>query len=239
MDSSLQIKDPATLGGGIPRLAEIIITAIGLVTVAPLILVAAAAVAFTSRGPTIFRQRRVGQGGCTFVFYKLRTMRDLKDGPQVTSGDDERITWVGRILRRTKLDELPTLWNVLKGDMSLVGPRPEVPRYVDLTKPAWELVLRVRPGLTDPVTLCLRNEEKFLETVEGDRERFYVEILQPLKLRGSSEYLEKRTWWLDVKVLCKSALAVFFYGEALPPNVNEVLAEVSAQRQRWRDGGYQ
>jgi lipopolysaccharide/colanic/teichoic acid biosynthesis glycosyltransferase len=122
---------------------------------------------------------------------------------------------VGRFLRRSKLDELPQLWNVVRGDMSLVGPRPEVARYVDMQDPVWQRVLRVRPGITDPVTLQLRDEEALLAGVEGDRERFYREELQPEKLRQYAAYLENRSAWADVKVLYKTVLAVLFPGRVV------------------------
>ncbi len=128
----------------------------------------------------------------------------------MTSRDDPRITRVGRFLRRTKLDELPELWNVLRGDMSFVGPRPEVPELVDLGNPVWAEILQSRPGLTDPVTIGLRNEEGLLEAVAGDRERYYRETLQPEKLRGYREYLERRTWRSDLVVLIETAGAVLW-----------------------------
>ena len=141
-------------------------------------------------------------------------MRLVHDGPQVTALGDERVTRIGKILRRTKVDELPELWNVLKGDMSLVGPRPEVPRYVDLEDDLWEVVLRSRPGITDPVTLRLRNEETLLADVKGDREDFYRESLQPLKLQGYVDYLHHRSWWSDMKVLCRTVLVVVWPSRA-------------------------
>lgn len=223
MDSSLEHSEAVRMGKGIPRLAEAAIAAIGLVACAPLILAAAAAIALTSSGPAFFRQRRVGLGGQTFVLYKLRTMRESAGGPQVTSTNDNRITRIGKILRKTKLDELPELWNVLKGDMSLVGPRPEVPRYVDPANPSWAFILLARPGITDPVTMRLRNEEQLLEAVEGDRELFYLNVLQPLKLKGYLDYLRTRNWWCDVKVLWWSGLAVIVPGKVRPLTVKEVI----------------
>ncbi len=107
----------------------------------------------------------------------------------MTAGGDSRVTAIGRFLRRTKLDELPELWNVVRGEMSFVGPRPEVERFVRLEDPLWREVLEARPGLTDPTTLRLRDEESLLASVEGDREAYYRETLQPLKLRGYVEYL--------------------------------------------------
>ena len=193
---------------GIPRWADAGIAAIGLVVAAPVIAISALAIAVSSSGPIVFRQKRVGQHGRLFDLYKLRTMRPSTDGPEVTAKNDTRITPVGRFLRRTKLDELPTFWNVLRGDMALVGPRPEVPRYVQLDNPTWQAVLAVRPGITDPVTLSLRNEEELLAAVETDTERYYLDQLQPAKLKGYIAYLENRTWRSDLKVLGKTIAAI-------------------------------
>jgi lipopolysaccharide/colanic/teichoic acid biosynthesis glycosyltransferase len=193
---------------GIPRGLEIAISVLGLTLSLPLLVLSSLAIAISSSGPVIFRQKRVGRYGQLFVLYKLRTMRPMHEGPEVTASGDERVTWVGRILRRTKVDELPELWNVVKGDMSLVGPRPEVPRYVDLEDERWGLVLNTRPGLTDPVTLILRNEEALLSEVKGNREYFYIETLQPFKLQGYIDYLHHRTFLTDIKVLIRTLLVI-------------------------------
>ncbi len=129
------------------------------------------------------------------------------DGPEVTVAGDTRVTRVGRVLRRLKLDELPQLWNVLKGEMSFVGPRPEVPALVDLTSETWRRVLSVRPGITDPVSLSLKDEEALLASVEGDRELFYRQVLQPFKLRGYVDYLERRTILSDLGVILMTVLS--------------------------------
>lgn len=208
---------------GIPRPVEVLVALLSLILAAPLLALSALAIALSSRGPVIFRQKRVGLDGRTFVLYKLRTMRRTQSGPQVTAGDDARVTWVGRLLRKTKLDELPELWNVLKGDMSLVGPRPEVPRYVDLENQMWRLVLRVRPGITDVMTLRLRNEEALLAEVSGDREQFYLKTLQPFKLKGYLDYLEQRSCRSDLKIIWKTGIAVVLPSKAPPPPLNEIL----------------
>jgi lipopolysaccharide/colanic/teichoic acid biosynthesis glycosyltransferase len=222
---TLGAVDVVTINKGIPRFVEASIAAISLVGLAPFILAAALGVALTSRGPVIFRQRRIGLKGHSFVLYKLRTMHDSSGGPQLTSTNDQRVTRVGKILRKTKLDELPELWNVIKGDMSLVGPRPEVPRYVDPANPQWAVVLLTRPGLTDPVTMRLRNEEELLQQVKGDREHFYLDVLQPLKLRGYVDYLQMRSWSSDLKILWHSALAVLVPGKVRPLTVKDVITE--------------
>jgi lipopolysaccharide/colanic/teichoic acid biosynthesis glycosyltransferase len=210
-------------GHGIPRVIEAGVALVGLIALAPILALAAVAIALTSRGPVLFRQQRTGRGGRTFFLYKLRTMQPAATGPQVTARDDSRVTRVGRLLRKTKLDELPELWNIVTGDMSLVGPRPEVPRYVDLHNPLWRLVLQVRPGLTDPMTLRLRNEEALLAQVTGDRERFYLETLQPFKLRGYVEYLQRRTWWSDLTVVWQTLVVVALPHKAPLPTVEELL----------------
>src|SRR6185369_2919754 len=218
MQSPVVNIEEATIKEGLPRVLELALVMAGLALVSPLILIAMVAIRVTSSGPAIFRQQRFGKGGRLFVLYKLRTMHRAGAGPQVTSGDDKRITRVGRILRKTKVDELPELWNIIMGDMSLVGPRPEVPRYVDLTDPAWNRALRAKPGITDPVTLGLRNEESLLASVEGDREKFYREVLLPLKLEGYIKYLHRRNWWSDLRVLYLTLMVVIRPQRAPAPN---------------------
>jgi lipopolysaccharide/colanic/teichoic acid biosynthesis glycosyltransferase len=199
---------------GIPRWAEATVALAALIVLSPLLLAVGALIALTSCGPVVFRQRRVGLGGCHFTLYKFRSMQTGRVGPQVTARHDSRVTAIGRVLRKTKLDELPELWNVVRGDMSLVGPRPEVPRYVDAGSPTWAVVLRARPGITDPVTLRLRNEEELLSRVEGDRERYYLEKLQPYKLDGYAQYSAVRSWRSDVTVILETLLAVFIPSRA-------------------------
>ena len=216
-----------TSPGGLSHGLETALALAGLVVASPLLLLAGAAVAATSPGPVLFRQQRVGLGGRPFTLLKLRTMRLAPisaEGIQLTASGDSRITPVGRWLRRFKLDELPQLWNVVRGDMSLVGPRPEVPRYVDLADPLWRQVLSARPGLTDPVTLRLRDEEALLSGV-GDVERFYRERLLPWKLRGYRDYLSRRTWLTDLGVLGATALAVLRLHRPAQPERAEIEGE--------------
>jgi lipopolysaccharide/colanic/teichoic acid biosynthesis glycosyltransferase len=122
-------------------------------------------------------------------------------------------------LRKAKVDELPELWNVLRGDMSLVGPRPEVPRYVDMNNPKWKLVLEARPGITDQTTLLLLNEEVLLASVNANREEFYLNTLLPLKLEGYLSYLRERSFWGDVRVLVQTCGAVVLPRSAPPPTI--------------------
>ena len=203
--------------GGLPRWFEAVVALAGL------------AVAAGSKGGALWRQTRIGKDGVPFTLIKLRTMRSGGRGPSFTAGDDPRVTPVGRFLRRTKLDELPQIWNVAKGDMSLVGPRPEVPEYVDENDPLWRRVLTVRPGLTHPVSLRLAGEESLLAGVAGDRERFYRDVLVPYKLRGYAEYLEGRTAWSDLAVVGRTVLALAGRRPE-PPSREEIEAAAGSAR---------
>lgn len=192
----------------IKRGIDIILSAAGLLLLAPVLLAVAAAVRLGSPGPILFRQVRVGRHGRPFVILKFRTMVPAAEGsgPQITAGRDPRVTRTGAILRRYKLDELPQLFNVLTGDMSLVGPRPEVPRYVALYTPAQQQVLAVRPGVTDPASLQYRHEAEILDAA-GDPERHYIEVVMPDKLRLNLEYLQQASLWQDLKILVRTALS--------------------------------
>jgi lipopolysaccharide/colanic/teichoic acid biosynthesis glycosyltransferase len=196
------------VNAGLPRWADAAIAAIVLIIAAPVIALLGLAIVVTSGLPIFFQQARVGLHGELFNLYKLRTMTVSESGAQITSRTDKRITRLGRLLRKTKLDELPTFWNVLRGDLALVGPRPEVPAFVDLSNPSWRTILSVRPGLTDPVTISLRNEEELLAQAGADVEQFYVSELQPAKLRGYLEYLQRRTLRSDIIVLSRTIIAI-------------------------------
>jgi FlaA1/EpsC-like NDP-sugar epimerase/lipopolysaccharide/colanic/teichoic acid biosynthesis glycosyltransferase len=208
---------------GLPRFAEVILALLGLIIVAPIIVVAAILIRLTSNGSVIFRQERVGRKGKMFVLYKLRTMYVANGGTQVTVRNDGRMTGVGKFLRRMKIDELPELWNVLKGDMSLVGPRPEVPCYVNPKDSMWRVVLEARPGLTDPTTLRLRNEENLLAAVDADTENFYLNAIQPFKLRGYVQYLRERSWKSDLRVLWQTILSIIFPEKTEAPTMRELV----------------
>lgn len=205
---------------GLPRAVEAAAAALGLLLTLPVLVLAAAAVRLTSSGPVFFRQARVGRGGRSFELLKLRTMR-AGAGPSVTAGDDPRITPVGRLLRRSKLDEIPGLWNVLRGDLALVGPRPEVARFVSLEDPLWQEILTVRPGLTDPAVVAFRHEEELLARVGSDREALYHQRVLPVKLRLSRDYLRERTWRSDLRVLLRTAGSLFFRPARLPIDLTD------------------
>lgn len=206
---------------GLPRWFDLISSVAGLAAASPVMLLAALAVKVTSPGPVFFRQTRVGRGGRPFNLLKFRTMAAGGGGVEITAAGDRRVTSVGRILRKTKIDELPQLLNVIRGDMALVGPRPEVPRYVDLGSPLWKEALAARPGVTDPVTLLLRNEEDLLASVQ-DPQAFYLEALAPFKLEGYCDYLRRRTWLSDVGVLLGTLRSVAIPPSAPPPDVKAV-----------------
>ena len=162
-----------------------------------------------SPGPVLFRQTRIGLGGAPFEIYKFRTMRRDTDGPLVTSARDARITDVGVFLRRWKIDELPQFLNVLRGEMSIVGPRPEVPRYVALWPPdIRKQVLSVRPGITDPAAILFRDESKLIEE-SVDSEHFYTEHIMPAKLQMYVEYVSSRSIKTDLRIICATVCAVF------------------------------
>ena len=212
----------ADIQPGLPRIADLVIAVVAMILAIPLFAAIAAAVAVSSGRPVIFTQLRAGRERKAFVLYKFRTMRRLNQGPHVTADGDVRITRIGRVLRKTKLDELPELWNVVKGDMALVGPRPEAVDYIDHTDLRWERILSVRPGLTDPVTLMLRNEQTVLRGAATDPERFYLDVLQPLKLDGYLTYLQRRTWWTDVKVAIATIAAIFAPSRTPPPTPEQL-----------------
>jgi lipopolysaccharide/colanic/teichoic acid biosynthesis glycosyltransferase len=129
-------------------------------------------------------------------------------GLGITVKGDARVTKIGRVLRKWKIDELPSLVNVLSGEMSLVGPRPEVPQYVDLANPLWRRILEVRPGLTDPTTIKLRDEEILLASVTGNYESYYRDTLQPRKMAGYATYIESRSWRGDLAILFKTLISI-------------------------------
>ncbi|SEK57591.1 Sugar transferase involved in LPS biosynthesis (colanic, teichoic acid) [Roseateles sp. YR242] len=185
------------------RLFDLICAGIGLLLLSPVLLLVAAWIKLDSAGPVMFRQERVGRYGHPFRIHKFRTMRvDAPTlGPQITIGADPRITRSGHFLRASKLDELPQLWDVFRGAMSLVGPRPEVPRYVAMYPAELrEIVLSVRPGITDPASLSFRHESDVLAKA-ADPEREYVEVVMPAKLRMAADYVRSASLLGDVRLI--------------------------------------
>lgn len=193
----------------------------GLVFTTPILVLAAVLIKVDSRGPILFRQTRVGRNGKTFTLLKFRSMYVADGGALVTAAGDDRISKVGKLLRRTKTDELPELWNIVRGEMSIVGPRPEVPELVDLADPLWNEILDANPGLTDPVTLQLRNEEELIAQA-SDRDDFYKNILQPYKLRGYLNFVRNRTWKKDVSIIFRTMKAIVFPKSVSQPTIEEM-----------------
>jgi lipopolysaccharide/colanic/teichoic acid biosynthesis glycosyltransferase len=186
---------------------DVVASGVGLIVLSPLFFVIAIAVRLNSRGPVFYRARRVGRYGKEFLLYKFRSMITDADqiGPGITSAQDNRITSVGRFLRRTKLDELPQLINVLRGEMSLVGPRPEDPRYVELYTPEQREILRYRPGITSMASFRYRNEEQRLSG--DDWERTYVDQVMPAKLAIDLEYARRANLFTDIWLILRTIIS--------------------------------
>ena len=191
------------------RLFDIVASAIGLLLLSPLFLILAVWIKCDSNGPVFYKQKRVGQGNKDFDLYKFRSMRVGADklGLITVGGRDPRITRSGYFIRKYKLDEFPQLINVLKGNMSIVGPRPEVRKYVDLYTPEQLQVLQVRPGITDPASIRYRNENELLAQVE-EPERYYREVIMPDKLRLNLEYVQTMSLGEDLRLIFSTFRAI-------------------------------
>lgn len=187
------------------RLFDIIAGGLGLIVLSPLFLILAIWIKLDSKGPVFYRQVRVGKDNKDFRIFKFRSMRVGSDkGSLVTiGGRDPRVTRSGYWIRKFKLDELPQLINVFIGDMSLVGPRPEVRHYVDYWTPEQMHVLDVRPGITDPASIKFRNENELMEQAE-DPEKYYIEVIMQEKIRLYLEYVENHSFWGDIGLIFKT-----------------------------------
>jgi len=185
------------------RVFDVVLATIGLIVLFPFLLIISVWIKFSSKGPLFYTQKRVGLNFKEFDIYKFRSMVVNAQGPSVTSADDPRITKIGRFLRRSKIDELPQLLNVLKGDMSLVGPRPEVMKFVDTKRDAYKKVLRVRPGITDNAAIAFRDEEKIMSQYE-DKEKAYVDIVLPQKIALYYKYVESVSFTNDIKLILQT-----------------------------------
>ena len=191
------------------RLFDIVASAIGLLVLWPVFLVIAVLIKLEDGGPVFYRQERIGYKGKPFKIWKFRTMVVNADklGKPLTAGRDPRITRVGYWLRKFKLDELPQLLNVLLGEMSLVGPRPEVPQYVALYAPEQKKVLDLIPGITDPASIMFANEAELLAEA-SDPEKFYIEHIMPTKIRLNMEYASHATLCSDILVILKTLVRI-------------------------------
>jgi len=191
------------------RLLDVTLSCLGLALLSPLFAFLALLVKLDSKGPVFFRQERIGQGLKPFRIYKFRTMvadAHKKGGP-ITVGQDPRITRIGRILRKTKLDELPQLINVVNGEMSFVGPRPEVRQYVDLYRRDYEEILAIRPGITDLASLKYRDEQTKLG-LANDPEQEYVRHVLPDKIALAKEYVRRSSFTYDISLMVKTVVRV-------------------------------
>lgn len=192
------------------RLFDITGATFGLLLFSPVFLVIALLIKLDSRGPVFFTQERVGKGFKRFFIYKFRTMTQEQSNVrlQLTVGDDPRITRVGRLLRKTKVDELSQLINVLKGDMSFVGPRPEVPRFVELFHSDYEQILTVRPGITDLASLKYRDEAAILAKADNP-EAEYVSHVLPDKIRLAKDYIQQSSFLFDLSLILRTIIKLF------------------------------
>ena len=201
----LRLPSPGSLAR--KRVFDIVCAALGLLVLSPVLLVCTLLVGLTSPGGVLFRQERIGKDGVPFTIYKFRSMRKDNAGLKISTSRDTRITPVGRVLRKTKLDELPQLWNVLKGDMSFVGPRPEVREYTDLYTPEQRQVLLLRPGITGLASIRYRNENELL-TASDDPNCTYIEEIMPAKLALDLEYIPRACVSYDIKLILETLVTV-------------------------------
>ncbi len=192
------------------RVFDLVVSFLILAVLSPLLLLLALAIKLDSKGPVFYRQVRVGRYNRDFKIFKFRTMVQNADrvGPPLTVGDDPRVTRVGRLIRKLRLDEFSQLLNVLGGSMSMVGPRPEVRKYVDVYTPEYMATLLVCPGITATSSIAFKDEDKLLNS-GGDPERIYVEQILPPKMALNLDYIKKISVWNDIKIMFQTVAAVF------------------------------
>ena len=200
---------------------------VSVVLISPVFMLVYFVVKIGSDGPVIIRQKRVGLFGKAFIVYKFRTMvvNAEKLGSSVTTGKDPRITPIGRFLRKTKLDELPQLFNVLIGDMSFVGPRPDVPEIIAKYTPEMRRVLEIKPGITSLATLHFKNEEELLAKVSNPDE-FYEKKLVPLKVKLAMEHVDRNSFLFDLKILFQTVWMITPFGKLFPIKEHPLVTEL-------------
>ena len=177
---------------------------LGLILLLPILIICSIIIAIKMpNGPIIFKQKRVGQYGRLFTMYKFRTMKNNHHGSSISIAGENRITPIGAFLRKYKIDELPELWNVLIGDMSLVGPRPDVPGYADVLEGKNREILKLKPGITGPASLKYRNEENILAQ-QDNPQKYNDEVIYPDKVRINLEYLHQWSFWNDLVIIYKT-----------------------------------
>ncbi|NLK95026.1 MAG: sugar transferase [Clostridiales bacterium] len=191
----------------VKRIFDIIASFLGIIFLSPILIIVSICIKLDSKGPIIFKQQRVGQYQKKFNIYKFRTMVNNAEslGKQITVGGDSRITKVGGFIRKFKIDELPQLFNVLFGNMSFVGPRPEVPKYVNLYSDEEKAILEVKPGITDLASLKYSNENDILAKVE-EPEKYYIDVIMKDKIKLNLEYIEKSNLFYDIKIIFKTII---------------------------------
>lgn len=216
------------------RAFDVVVSASVVLIALPLWAVVAVAIKLSSPGPVFHRARRIGKDGRPFTLYKFRTMVADADaqGPGITRRDDPRITRVGRFLRRMKIDEMPQLLNVLRGEMSIVGPRPEDPRYVARYTPEQRRVFSVRPGMASPAFLKYRHEEELLAALGGNLEEAYLQHVLPDKLRMDLDYIACQSFAYDLAILAQAALSLFTRPDGRLPRDLPVLPSTRDQEVR-------
>jgi len=194
------------------RAFDFIVSAVGISVCSPLFLVIGALIKWDSKGPVFFKQERIGKNFHPFRIYKFRTMVENAEqiGSKITYGNDPRITRIGQFLRKTKIDELPQIINVFKGEMSLVGPRPEVRQYVEIYRQDYETILTVRPGITDLASLKYRDEVALLGRCNNPQEEYLRHVL-PDKINLSKESIKRSSFFFDLTLIVKTLLKVFEY----------------------------
>jgi lipopolysaccharide/colanic/teichoic acid biosynthesis glycosyltransferase len=193
----------------VKRIFDLLVSVLLLLALAPIFAALGVAIWLSDGRPLLFRQLRVGRHGQDFVLLKFRTMSVLKSAEKgrFDAGCSRRVTAIGKILRKTKLDEIPQLWNVLRGEMSLVGPRPEVRKWVEIYPERWERVLQVRPGITDNASIEYRNEENLLGTAK-DPEAMYRDEVLPRKLTLYEDYVKNQSLLYDFSILFRTVVVV-------------------------------
>ncbi len=218
------------------RVFDFVVSLIGILILSFFFIIVTILVKISSPGPMIYKQERIGRNGRIFHLYKFRSMVDNAEqiGTSVTTDKDPRITKVGRLLRKTKLDELPQLWNVLKGDMSFVGPRPDVAEIVNKYDNKMRRILEVRPGITSYATLHLRNEEDLL-SISKDPDKAYEEIFVPAKVKLALTHVERKSFLFDFSILLQTVL-VLTGGKIWPIKEHSIVNEMKQDIERMNKG---
>lgn len=203
------------------RMFDLFCSILGVLLLLPLILVISIIIKCTSKGPVLFKQVRITKNGKRFKIYKFRTMRENSEGnKQITVGNDNRITTIGHFLRKTKVDELPQLFNVIKGEMSLVGPRPEVPKYVELYTEEQKKILTVPAGITDYASIYFSNESELLGRAK-DPEKYYIEKIMPYKIGLNKKYINNMGLFTDIKIILLTIFKIIGFVKIEPKKLEE------------------